>query len=245
MSRRVAIGFDRRLDLEWLDVAAAQAAKGGSNADLRAAVWAFLEGSVAGDNPDSARRKTVTVLNHVWGQFPHRRAELRLRALAQLEDADANERLALHWAMMVGAYPLFTDTATAIGKLLVLQGEFAIAHLNRRLVAQWGERSTLERAAQRIVRSMVQWGVLQDTAQRGTYRAVSGSKTIRPAYAMVLFEALLIDSDTASTPLPQLIGHATSFPFRFDVNANHFRNSPQFILHRQGLNVDCVELTAP
>jgi len=92
---------------------------------------------VSGDKFNSARGKTVTVLNHIWGDVPRPAASLRERAAALLEGSTPDERLALHWAMMVGTYPVFTDTAAAVGRLLTLQGSFTLAHLTRRLVGLW------------------------------------------------------------------------------------------------------------
>lgn len=242
MNRRASIGFDRRIDLEWLDAAAAQAAAGVPPDEMRAYLWTLLEGVVRGDKRNSARGKTVTVLNHIWGEVPEPAASLRERAAAQLEGSTPDERVALHWAMMVGTYPVFTDTAAAVGRLLTLQGSFTLAHLTRRLVGAWGERSTLERAGQRIVRSMVQWGVIRDTATRGMYEAVSWRRKVGPAVGTVLIEALLIDAEEASVPLDLLTGHPAIFPFDLDVNASHIRGAPQFLVHRQGLDLDFVGL---
>lgn len=242
MNRRASIGFDRRIDLEWLDAAAAQAATGATADELRAHLWNLLDGAVSGDKFNSARGKTLTVLNHIWGEVPASATSLRERAAGLIAGSTPDERLALHWAMMVGTYPVFTDTAAAVGRLLTLQGSFTLAHLTRRLVGVWGERSTLERAGQRIVRSMVQWGVLRDTETRGMYEAVPGRRKVVSAVGTVLIEALLVDAEEASVPLERLTRHPAIFPFDLDVNANHVRGASQFRVHRQGLDSDFVEL---
>lgn len=242
MNRRANIGFDRRIDLEWLDAAAATAATGASTEEIRAYIWDFLDGVVSGNVHGSARQKTTTVLHHIWGDVPKQARPLRDRALVELASCSVNERLALHWAMVLGTYPLFSDTASAIGRLLMLQGQFTLAHLTRRLVSTWGERSTLGRAGQRIVRSMVQWGALRDTKAHGVYQAVPRRKAIGPAVGTLLIEALLVDAEETSAPLDQLIGHSAVFPFDVEVNAGHIRCAPQFRVHRQGLDSDFVEL---
>lgn len=242
MNRRANIGFDRRIDIEWLDATAEKAATGASTDEVRAFIWDSLDGVVSGSVHGSARQKTTTVLHHIWGEVPDAAKALRARALARFAGATPDERLALHWAMMVGTYPLFTDVAAAVGRLLTLQGRFTLAHLTRRLVGSWGERSTLERAGQRIVRSMVQWDVLRDTAIHGEYETVPQRRKVGSAVGMVLIEALLVDADEASVSLDALAGHPAIFPFDLDVNASHVRAASQFRVHRQGLDTDFVEL---
>lgn len=242
MNRRANIGFDRRIDLEWLDAAAAKAATGASTAEIRAYIWDFLEGVVSGNIHGSARQKTTTVLHHVWGDVPKQAKPLRDRALVELAACSVDERLALHWAMVLATYPLFADAASAVGRLLMLQGQFTLAHLTRRLVSTWGERSTLERAGQRVIRSMVQWGALQDTGSQGLYAAPPCRRKIGSAVGILLTEALLVDAEEAAVQLDQLTGHPALFPFDLDVNASHVRSASQFRVHRQGLDSDFVEL---
>lgn len=242
MDRRAHIGLDRRIDLEWLDAAAGCAKESPTNLEMRTHLWNVLYGAVSGDKVNSARGKTVTVLNHIWGEVPPAATSLRSRAVAQLEGSTADERLAMHWAMLVGTYPIFTDTAAAVGRLLTLQGGFSLAHLTRRLVGSWGERSTLQRAGQRIVRSMVQWGVLKDTTTRGMYEAAPRRRRLGSAVGLLLIEGLLIDAEERAVALDQLRGHPAVFPFDLDLNANHVRAASQFRVHREGLDVDFVEL---
>jgi hypothetical protein len=243
MSRRGTLGFDRRIDLEWLDAAAAKASTSASTEDVRAYIWEFLEGEVSGNVHGSARQKTTTVLHHIWGDVPDQAKPLRGRALVELKACSADERLALHWAMALATYSLFSDTASAVGRLLMLQGQLTLAHLTRRLVSTWGERSTLTRAAQRVVRSMAQWGVLHETGAKGLYKATSKTRKVGPAVGIILIEALLIDAEEKAIQLEQLTGHPALFPFSIEVNARHVRSAAQFRVHRQGLDSDLVELS--
>src|SRR5690606_16890599 len=126
------------------------------------------------------------------------------------------------------------------GRLLSLQGQFSLAQLMRRLVQGWGARSTLERAAQRMIRSMVRWGVRRDSAMRGMYEALPPRKKVGPHVGTVLIEALLVDAKRTALPIDQLIGNPVLFPFELDLNAGHVRASGQFRVHREGLNCDFV-----
>lgn len=86
-------------------------------------------------------------------------------------DCTHEERLVFHWGMCLLAYPIFRDVAATVGRLLRLQGTFRQAQVVSRISAEWGNRSTLETAVPRIVRSLVDWGVLVATEGKGTYRA--------------------------------------------------------------------------
>lgn len=239
MSRRATIGFDRRIDLDWLDAAAAQAVAGASPDALRASLWILLEGVVRGD---TARGKTVTVLNHIWGAVPPSAISLRQRAIERLATCTPEERLALHWAMMIGTYPIFSDIASAVGRFLRLQGSLTLAVLSRRLAGRWGARSTLLRAVQRIVRSMVQWDVLRDTATPGYFAGPTGPHRVGADVGLILIEALLVDAEQACLPLGQLLTHPGLFPFELALTVDQVRAAPQFQLYREGLDSDMVEL---
>jgi hypothetical protein len=55
----------------------------------------------------------------------------------------------------------FFDVATHAGKLLKLHGQANRSQVKRRMTETWGDRSTLERTIQHVLRSMVQWGLLR------------------------------------------------------------------------------------
>lgn len=238
-----AIGIDRRLDLEWLDAVAARVAAGDSEAELRDFLFQLLDGVVAGGTKrGTACHKTVGVLAGAWFNVPPEVEGLRDRSARLVGALDASQRLGLHWTMLMAAYPFFADVATNVGRLLALQGNLALTQLTRRMREVWGDRSTMTRAAQRIVRSMVQWAVLTDSDTRGIYLRSSRTISVRSAVGELLVEALLIRSGSPGIPVDQAIRHPSFFPFQVELSAHQLRQSERFDVHRQGLDLDVVSL---
>ena len=239
MRNRTSIGFDRKVDLAWLDAVASRVAAGATEEEVRSYLWRLLDEAVSGRK---ARQNTVTVLAHIWSQVPVDARGLRDRAVRLLPEVAPAHRVALHWALALATYPFFADVATTVGRLLALQGNVTLAQVTRRLVELWGERSTMVRAAQRVVRSMVQWGILKDTAERGVYERAGPPMEAGGQLALILLEALLLGVSSDGMPLDQALRHPALFPFRLDLAAHDLRRAARFRVHRQGLDMDVVGL---
>jgi hypothetical protein len=242
MTRRKIIGFDRRLALDWLETSASRVAAGDSLEELRAGMWQYLEGKVSGDKYNSDRGKTMTVLTRIWGKVPPAVDPLKTRAVAAFQTSKTRDHLALHWAMAIASYPVFSDVAATAGRLLTLQDTFSLAQLTKRMVAQWSERPVLVKSTQRIIRSLVEWGALADTEAKGIYGRVPKPLPVSKEIVLLLCEALLLDNEHHSLPANQLLDHPALFPFAHSLTLADLREQAVFEIHRQGLDGDLVEL---
>jgi len=239
-----SIVFDRRVDIEWLDAAAAQIAAGAEVAEARAELFRLLDDQIAGGTKRGLScHKTVGILSRAWITVAPEMVPLRDRAVRLLPSLEPPERVALHWSLLMAGFPFFGDLAATVGRLISLQGNFSSAQLTRRLRETWGDRSTMSTAAQRIVRSMVQWGVLNDSEKRGNYIGSLQSITAQGELAELLLEGILINQGKALT-IDQTIQHPAFFPFDIKLRINRLRQSEQFDVHRQGMDTDVVELAA-
>lgn len=241
--RRKVLGFDQRVHLEWLEAAAGHAAAGKSYDDMRESLLDLLDGVVGGRRYASARSKTVTVLCRIWGGVVPGTESLRARAVSALPMVEASERVALHWAMSLAAYPFFFDVATIVGRLLELQDEAPIAHIVRRTVELWGDREKVRGGGQKIVRSMADWGCLTESS-KGVFRRRTPLLNVTGELASLLAEALIFGGEQSAVPLPQLHKHPAAFPFHVELTAHDLRRSPSFEITRQGLDLDVVSLRA-
>ena len=219
VAERRIIGFDRKVALSWLDATADWAAQGLAPAAIRERLDRLLDGQVAGSGWNSARGKTMTVLLHVWVLAPPALAPLRDDGLDLLRArAGPRDRLPVHWGMCLAAYPFFHDVAATTGRLLALQGRAALSQIVRRVNEAWGTRSTVIRAAQRVVRSFVDWGVLADTGERGIYAPAPKIAVHGGGIGAWLPEAGIAAAARAGHPLHRLAGHAAFYPFDLRVS---------------------------
>lgn len=234
---KLNIGFDRRIRLEWLDAAAWKTGTEVNIAEVRKYLNDLLQSEYQNKE---ARKKTITVLTRIWARVPEEHRTLQGRALKILLESDPGTRLWLHWGMTLLAYPFFRDIATIIGHLLTLQNEVSLEQIRRRLTERWGDRSTVSRACQRVVRSMVDWGVLEDTAVKGIYIPATKKGPASDNVQLWFLEALLRSEPTPIMPLQQLLQIPSAFPFHLDISVVAIRQSKKLEIQHQGLDLDMV-----
>lgn len=235
-----AIGFDRKVRLGWLDAAAGWTAQGMSAAEIRAKLDLLLEGEVTGE---AARKKTKGVLLRTWLLVPEDLRPLRDEALALLEEHSGPDRLLLHWGMVCANYPVVWEVASVAGRLLSLQGSVSLAQLRRRIVETYGERSTLIRASQRIIRSFVDWGVLLETEVKGVYLPAPALPISDERLTVWLVEAAVRTTGKELGVLTSVLGSPALFPFNIEqFSAQVLEQSPRLELYRQNRDEDLVAL---
>jgi hypothetical protein len=250
MTRRIEqIGFSQRVRLEWLERTANLVLAGNGKAVINAALQELLKDkvSVGGQATRGNREKIITILLKTWLTIPSELEALRDDGLDLLRRVPRSDHLAIHWGMVTAVYPFWSGVATQAGRLLRLQGSAAAAHVQRRVREQYGERETVSRAARRVLRSFLDWGVLQETGSKGVYTSGSTHPVENPRLIAWLTEAVLHARANGSAPLRDLLDSPSLFPFRIKpIQAESVRvASPRLDILRHGLDDDLVMLRKP
>jgi hypothetical protein len=235
------IGFDRTIRLEWLDVAAARVARGEPPDETRKFLWDFLEDVEPGTTNNSGRGKTLTVLTRTWVSVPPWAEPLKQAALKCIAAASVEQRVGIHWAMVAGSHPFFLDVATHVGKLIKLNGLANRTQIKRRMTEAWGDRSTLERTIQHVLKSLAQWGLLRAGHEHGSLVGPAQRVRLGEDVSQLLVHAVLLGQDKGSR-FSQLMDHPALFPFTLHAGARTLIRNPVFRVQRQGDQSDFVEL---
>jgi len=114
------IGFDRRLEPSWMDCLAGKIIEGSSEEEIRTDLKEMLKNSIEGAEAIS---KTVTVLLRTWLIIPDQDKDIVDRAKELLQIVTAEERLWIHWGLIILRYRFVRDLAEIAGRLIDLQGQ--------------------------------------------------------------------------------------------------------------------------
>jgi hypothetical protein len=224
------IGFDRRIELDWLDETAGHMLRQPDPAVIRAHLLSYLATAIQGSE---AREKTALVLTRIWVK-PHQATHLRDEALQLLPILLPTERLWLHWGLTLLAFPFFRDVVAAVGRLLRLQEQCSVDQVTNRIIATWGERTTLVRATQRVLRSCVAWGTLVEGKPAGTYYAGVAQQTNTVALRDWFLEATLRAHDTEGVLAEELSRLPQIYPFTPTITPYELMRLERFEVLTQG-----------
>jgi hypothetical protein len=248
-NRYTQVGLDRLVRLKWLERVASLVLDGNDQKTIKTILNEELKESFQSKRTDVqwSLYKTITILVKVWLSTPTELDLFRLEGLNLLKRMNQHYHLAIHWGMVMAAYPFWYGVAIQTGRLLRLQGSAAASHIQRRVREQYGERETVSRRVQYILRSFVDWGVLQDTKSRGIYIAGKTLSIDDPRLIAWLTEAALHTRSNGSAPLRDLLDSPAFFPFRFKpLHAESLiAVSSRLDILRHGLDADLVMLRKP
>jgi len=102
----------------------------------------------------------------------------------------------------------------------------------------WGQRTTLERAVQRLLRTFTNWEVIRALSSVGyTYLAPPPRQTSNSELALWFLECLL---HNRQLPLAELTQSPAAFPFDLAGHAAGVRRSDRFEISHQGLDLEMV-----
>jgi hypothetical protein len=241
MPDRKRIGFDRTIASEWLDAAVARVMTGEATEATRKFLWDFLEDVEPGATHNSGRGKTLTVLTRIWDDVPKQAEPLKRAALECIAATTGETRIAVHWAMVAGTHPFFFDVATHVGKLLKLHGQANRSQIKRRMTETWGDRSTLARTIQHVLRSLTQWGLLRTGEEPGSLIGPPQQVRTNNGVGQLLLHSVVLGHGRG-LPYPRLVDHPSLFPFEVDVPVRDLTRNLIFRVQRQGDQSDFVEL---
>jgi hypothetical protein len=244
--RKAQIGFSQRIRLEWFEKTANLILAGNDKTAVNDSLQEMLKDkvSVGGQAVRGNREKAITILMKTWLTVPGGLEAFRDEGLKILQRLPRKDRIAVHWGMALATYPFWGAVAAHTGRLLRLQGTAAAAHIQRRIKEQYGERETVSRAARRVLRSFIDWGVLNETQDKGVYAQGNQYSIQDPKLIAWLVEASLHARMNGSAAIKDLLDSPSIFPFRLaHVSAEHVASlSPRLNILRHGLDDDLVML---
>lgn len=245
-NRFAQIGLDRLIRIAWLAKTSSLALAGNDPTSIKSILQGDLQSAFRSINADvrGSLDKTITILLRVWLTVPSELESLRIEGLELLKRVPPRDHRAVHWGMVMAAYPFWSNVAVQVGRLLKLQGSVTAAHVQRRIREQYGERETVSRRTRYVLRSYLDWGVLEETGSKGVYISGTTLAIEDPQLIAWLTEAALHARVNGAAPLKDLLDSPSLFPFRIKpIRAESVRSaSPRLDILRHGLDDDLVML---
>ncbi|ACD82379.1 hypothetical protein [Candidatus Methylacidiphilum infernorum] len=240
------IGLDRLVRLKWLERTAYLFLAGNEAPAVKTALQEDLQKMFRSNNTKirGSLDKTITILMKIWVRPPHDLHPLHREGLKLLSHLPRKDHIAVHWGMAMAVYPFWGNIAAHVGRLLRLQGTAVASQVQRRVREQYGERDTVSRAAQRVLRSFIDWEVLKETSKKGIYTAGLSLAIAQVEVIAWLAEAFLHAHPNGSVALRTVLDSTSLFPFRLSpISADHLvAVSGRLDVLRHGLDQDLIML---
>lgn len=233
------IGFNRNIYLPWLDAAAALCAETDDPAEIRARLEPVVRQRISSTEN---RRKAIDILINIWVKSVAVAPELRNTAIAYFQKPPImSDRVWLHYGLTLLYCPFFREVTAAIGQIGHVVEHITPAVVKQRLISGRGQLGSLEKAVERIMFSIRNWGMLTETEHRYAYapqrRAFLASSADTEAW---LLACALHAHPAEELAFADLLHLPELFTFRFSLAVGHLRAHPWFVVQRQGADWDMV-----
>jgi hypothetical protein len=215
------IGFSQPVELAWMEASARLVAEGHDTNAIRERLDQLLGQTIAVNTTSkrSSRNKRLSILMKTWVTPNGELVDFRDNALACLKEAIGNERVMIHYAMLIATYPFFAVVAGHAGRLFRLQDQCSMDQLKRRCREELGQRDTVSFAVTRVVRTLMDWGLIAKGDRTGIYTQALPINVIAPVMISLLAEAVLIASGERDALAESTLGSPCLFPSKLAENS--------------------------
>jgi len=246
-SRHEIIGIKQAIRLEWMQKTVNLLLAGLEAHAVRQELHEFFAGlSEADGNVRSKNTRTFLVGNlmRIWVEPELELVAFRDASLEKLRKS-TNQALPIHWAMISAAYPFWFSVARQTGRLLSLQDQITQRQVINRLKEHYGDRQTISRYAQYVLRSFVAWGVLTDTESKGCYARTPRFKIDRVENAALVYESALYAEQVPKIAISLIQSSPAFFPFEIEAmtGVRFAQLSSRVDVSRYGLDDELLVLT--
>lgn len=226
------IAFGQRIKLEWFDLAATLLSGGADMREIRTAVQSEVRQtlSVGSTAKKSNAQKATCIVMRTWVTVSPQHITFRDKGL---ELWKRGERLPIHWGLAMTAYPFFASVAEHVGRSLQFQDAIHDEQILRKVRSEFGDRPTIIRATQRLLRNLGDWGILK-----------AGARPPRLAQTIPwLLEAALLASGETYASVRSALSNPALFPFQLTANTIAEVHAYQRLdVFQQGLGEESISL---
>lgn len=247
-NRYKQIGIDRPVRLGWIDQTARLLSADTEDAQVVSTMTGILQNEFPNSDPltRGSLSKTLTILLKTWVRVPYSLQSFRNRGLNLIDANPRSMAIAIHWGMLMSAYPFWGVVSAQTGRLLGLQENIAASQIQRRLRERYGERDTVSRRTRYALRSFVDWGVLQESLHKGAYKKGDILRINDKALVCWLMESCLNMQESSSMDMREIERHPSLFPFELTriTEQDLCEFIPGLVIDRHSLNEAVLTITS-
>jgi hypothetical protein len=222
------VGLSRAIKIEWLNRTVELVLEGKSDQEIKDALNVYLGAEIS--SPTNLR-KTREILLNIWVRSAEEYGAIRGDALTAYTSGTGN-RLALHWVMILLAYPVFADICGLIGKVSDMQDTFTSAWLKEKVFEAWGERTTLLYSIEKILQTMKYIGGVK-LIKIGIFE-ICKYRITDDGTLVAVVKAIMALNNGAYIELGSLANVSQLFPFEYSISSDWLHSRPDFELNNIG-----------
>jgi len=225
------IGLSKNVTLEWMELAANCKLSGKTQDEA----YPILNEKIGETIHSPVNSKQIRViLFNMW----YRPEDWFLDAsTTAAENLPTDERIGVHWALLLKRYQVFYDLCAVIGGLFDYRDEITLAQIRNRIFEKWGARDTLQNCLSKNIQTFKELKSLNAAGAPGTYHR--NTMVLNNAKIMQLMCAAIIErSGREYMTWEDIIQSPALFPFRVEnLTQADMASCEHLVLERMGDDV--------
>jgi len=203
------VGMSRNISSEYLDAVADCQLMGKSEIEARDHLNELIGTHIS--NAGNIKNTRIILLNTWYRNDP----VIQEECISLCRTATREDRLPLHWALLLLAYPVFYDLTSIIGNISDFNSEINAKQTKARIYDKWGARTTLEHSLTKNLKTLKDMDVLTPVSRNGIY-TIKQHSVSDPHMVCVLCAAILAHSSNGYMTWEGIINHPALFPFEIE-----------------------------